>query len=65
MKKIFIIHENDEWVIPLEAELKKNKLKNILSFHQFYLISAMTSRPSCKTRSSVSTMHQFSIIFPF
>ena len=23
MKKIFIIHENDEWVIPLEAELRK------------------------------------------
>ena len=23
MKKIFIIHENDEWIIPLEAELKK------------------------------------------
>ena len=23
MKKIFIIHENDEWVIPLEVELRK------------------------------------------
>ena len=23
MKKIFIIHENDEWVMPLEIELKK------------------------------------------
>ena len=25
MKKIFIIHENDEWIIPLEKELKKLK----------------------------------------
>ena len=23
MNKIFIIHENDEWVTPLEAELRK------------------------------------------
>ena len=24
-KQIYIIHENDEWVIPLREELKKNK----------------------------------------
>ena len=25
MKKIYIIHENDEWLIPLEKELKELK----------------------------------------
>ena len=26
-KQIYIIHENDEWVVPLREELKKIKLK--------------------------------------
>ena len=26
MKKIFIIHENDEWVIPLEKEFFQSKI---------------------------------------
>ena len=75
MKKIFIIHENDEWVTPLEVELRKINVP----FEKWHMNSTtlnMNSSPplgvfynrmsaSSHTRGHLSNFGFFAITFLF